>query len=73
MALDAVLEWKAEAARPGTMITFCGGHAEFLEIMERALRCAFVLLRRRITMGAIGFNGRLSNQQTPMYQEGDFA
>ena len=67
--LDAVQAWRNEMLDIGSALTFPDGAMDFLDNLERFVRNAFVVYRRRVTTGAIGFS---VVGTTPSYKIEDF-
>jgi len=72
MILDAVRGWREELETGHRHIVFYDGADDYLDYLERFVRSAFVVVGRRVTMGAVGYDGSFTRELVPMYVEADF-
>lgn len=69
--LESVVAWQS-AAR-SRLVCFHRSTDDFLNILERIVRSAFVIIGRRVTTGAIGYGGSMSFvDMIPRYSDVDF-
>jgi hypothetical protein len=71
-ALKSVLALREELVHGDDYVIFNDGAMEFLDLMERFLKTAFVIVGRRVLMGGLGYKGTVDDELMPIYNDKDF-